>query len=215
MTLAHAQAHPEDLVAFRRAWSHFQTRERAGALDPVKPGTPRATLQEQAARRAARALEAEARDFAKGTDGMGAGGARCIAHLDDARTWREAGNLDVAPVRDRAVARGDARARGTSLVELAEAKRFYRFAERADKVEQVRKNAAAEGERAAAAGDRLRAAQLFAIADQQDRAAELAPKVDAVKLPDADEVRQQLQKTDAEKEKFRKEQADLEKELGL
>jgi hypothetical protein len=217
LVMATAKARPEDRATFQRAWGHFQQREAAGPYDPVKPGSPRVALQEIAAAQAKRALAAEEQEFAKGTDEMGAGGDRCLAQMEEAKKWLSEALLDTGPVVARAVRRGDSRAAGASLVELVEADRFYEFAGREDKREAVRRKAAAEGERALASGERIRASQYFLLARDEARAKAVMPKVDAaaVKVPDPEKARKQLQKTDAEKEKFKKEQADLEKELGM
>ncbi|GAO05231.1 hypothetical protein PSR1_04140 [Anaeromyxobacter sp. PSR-1] len=81
----------------------------------------------------------------------------------------------------------------------------------------MRERAAAEGERALASGDRMRAAQLFTLAGREDRVRAAVPASSAPPgpRPSAADVRKKLEKTEAEQEKFRREQADLEKELGM
>lgn len=213
--LAHAKAHPTDLSAFRHAWGHFRAREQAGYGDPVKPGTPCATLQGIAKAQVTAQLAAEAKAFSQGSDESGSGSMRCLAHLGEARKWSEEALLDAAPVTARAVERGETRLRGASFVELAEADRFFEFAGREDRRAEVRKKAAAQGEKAQAAGDWMRASQYFTLAGDEQRAQAVMPKVDSISKPDPEKLRKQFEKSDAEKEKFRKEQEELEKELGL
>lgn len=126
--------------------------------------------------------------------------------LDNAQAWLQlAGDDDASDVRKRALRRGDEFATLDYHYALSQAIGYYDMAGRPDKQEEVRKKARRIADQLAG-GDNWRAAvDLYDLSGDSERAEALSTRREA-SAAETEATRQ---------ERFKKEQDDLEKELGF
>ena len=125
--------------------------------------------------------------------------------LQKAQQWTYYAEWGKDRVRERAQTRGDFFAKEDSRMALKKAISYYFVGNLDEKIKSVKAKAAVLGKQAEAKGEPEAAADYYMIADQGDKAAAIAKQADAAKQK-AEESR---------KKTFKKDQADLEKELGF
>lgn len=126
--------------------------------------------------------------------------------LDEARDWlRLAGDDTAAPVTARALERGEQYAKLDYAFALQQSLVYFEFAGRKDRQSAVQARARTLADKLAGGNDWAAAADLYEVAGDHKRAAELR----AQRAAGAEAVEQKRQ------EQFKKEQDDLEKELDL
>ena len=159
--------------------------------------------QEQAMRALAlknvdRVLAAEAKNFSTPLKGS-------LGDLRQAQDWTFYAQAGKDRVRARATERGDALVKEDSRVSLKKAMDYYFVADVKEGMAKVKTKAAGLAKQAEAKGDLEVAADYYQIADEGAKANAASKQADAVKQK-AEESRQKT---------FKKDQADLEKELGF
>lgn len=155
-------------------------------------------MRAHAAKNVAKALAAEEKRFATSNKDS-------LSELGRARDWAYYAGSGKDTAMARAEKRGDALLAedGRRFLELA--LNYYGFAEKKDKEQKVRDKARSLGERAASKGEAELAVAYFQIAGDNAKA-EALQKQTEVKAEKTEEAR---------KKTFKKDQDDLEKELGL
>ncbi len=219
--IAAVRQNPGDAGLFR---SVKETLERHAAEPPEgypKPSPWLDELKRIASERGTAAFSREPDEFArKEVDLMGGGspGQRSLRRLTEARQWWEFfSDPRLKECRARAEARADALAADPSNPNsIADAILLYELFGNPAKTAAARANAKRLGDAAAKKGDRMTAAQYYAVAGDQAAAQKISKELadDAVKA--AKEGRGTPAPKDEQKQKkFRQETEDLEKELGL
>ena len=155
-------------------------------------------MRAHAAKNVDKALAAEEKRFATSTKDS-------LSELGRARDWAYYAGSGKDTAMARAEKRGDALLAedGRRFLELA--LNYYGFAEKKDKEQKVRDKARALGDRAAGKGEAELAVAYYEIAGDNSKA-EALQKQTEVKAEKSEEAR---------KKTFKKDQDDLEKELGL
>lgn len=125
--------------------------------------------------------------------------------LMGAKEWTTYAESGKDKVTARAQQRGDYFAKDDSRVALKKAIQYYFAGDLEQKIKEVKTKAAGLGKQMEAKGEAEAAADYYMIADQGDKADALTKQVEAAKAK-AEEGRQKT---------FKKDQADLEKELGF
>jgi len=125
--------------------------------------------------------------------------------LQKAREWTYYAQAGQDKVKTRAQQRGDFFAKDDSRMALKKAISYYLIGSLEEKIKSVKAKASALGKQAEAKGEPEMAADYYMIADQGDAAKAITKQADAAKQK-AEESRQKT---------FKKDQADLEKELGF
>lgn len=159
--------------------------------------------QEQAMRNLAlknvdKALAAEAKNFSTPLKGS-------LGDLRQAQDWTFYAQAGQDRVRARATERGDALAKEDSRTSLKKAMDYYFISEVKEGLAKVKAKAAGLGKQAEAKGELEVAAEFYSIADEGGKANALQKQAEA----------NQAKAEDARKKTFKKDQADLEKELGF
>lgn len=183
-----AQAQPEDRSTFSTAFDYFKNRGAA----PIK------TLRALAVQNAKQLLAAEEKQFAANND--------TLETLGKAKDWlyyAEAPENRMAV--ERAEKRGDTRAADTSRHFLKMAISYYDFAGKPEKIKPVRDKAKKLGDEAKGRGEGEVAAEYYQIAGLKDLASDLQKRTETKQRED--EGKRQ--------KKFKKDQDNLEKELGM
>lgn len=187
--LLHVKSRPEDVSVFGNAYDYFKRREAEPTLKE---------LRAMAARNADKQLAEEERAFA----------ARMVSfdELDRAGDWlRYLGDDQMTRKTGRAEKRGDALIAKDGLGMLENAIRYYDLADKPQKVKQVRDKAMRLGDGYVKTGETTTAANFYRLAGADGKAAALE-----------EQTAQANQKKEAKRqEQFKKEQDDLEKELGF
>lgn len=210
---------PEDIEAVKIALGHFQRRKEMSEdlkkyhgfnvdLSYLKE------LESTASKNGENALNKEEKEFSNNTIALGGTNVdRSIRQLSNARQWfaffKDAKEKQVI---ERAEKRGDALyADSNNPQSLEEAIRYYEVANDEGKIRKVKEKAfrlAAEAEKE---GILLRAVHYYNIAGSHDKAERLEKSVQERSMKQEKE----MLKDENQKKKFKKEQDDLEKELGM
>lgn len=186
-----AQAKPGDLQIVGAAATYFKQRNLASPLQKV---------QAIALQNAKQLLTEEERQFASHLD------SESLKILEHARDWLAYAEPKANGLAsERAEQRGDARAAETSATFLSGAIRYYDFAGRPAKAKAVRDRARRFGDEAKSKGENEKAVTYYEVAGLNDQARTLQKTTEAKQR--ADEGRRQQQ--------FKKDQDQLEKDLGL
>lgn len=187
--LLHVKSRPEDVSVFGNAYDYFKRREAEPILKE---------LRVMAARNADKQLAEEERAFA----------ARMVSfdELNKAGDWlRYLGDDQMTRKTGRAEKRGDALIAKDGLGMLENAIRYYDLADKPQKVKQVRDKAMRLGDGYVKTGETTTAANFYRLAGADAKAAALE-----------EQTAQANQKKETQRqEQFKKEQDDLEKELGF
>jgi len=125
--------------------------------------------------------------------------------LEQARDWLKLAGDSVAPVKERALKRADAYLALDYAFALRQAIAYSEMAEREDKIEEARAKARRLADGLAGGDNWAAAVELYEVAGDQDRAAELTSQREA-SAADKEKIR---------REEFQKEQDELEKELDI
>lgn len=126
-------------------------------------------------------------------------------YLGEASGWAEYAQTGKDRIQARLLQRGDTLAVETSARELQGAINFYHQAEAEDRVAKIQVRARALADANLKKGDTITAATLYEVAGDNDKAESVA-KAGATKTAQDEKARQK---------QFKKEQDDLEKELGF
>lgn len=187
--LQHVRSRPADSTVFGNAYEYFTRREAAATLQE---------LRILAAKNADAAFAEEERAFA----------ARSVSfdELGRAGDWLHyLGGDQQKRKTERAEKRGDALAASDGLQKLENALRYYDIADRPQKAKQVKDKALRLGDGYVKTGETTTAANFYRLAGADAKATELEKQ-----------AAQANQKKEAKRqEQFKKEQDDLEKELGF
>lgn len=180
---------PEDEAFIGRAIEYFRLKnDKAGEQK----------MRDIAKRNVEKQLAEEEKQFAtqlKNSD----------SSLQKAQQWTYYAESGKDRVRERAQTRGDFFAKDDSRMALKKAISYYFIGSLEEKIKSVKAKAAALGKQAEAKGEPEKAADYYMIADQGDAAKAITKQADAAKEK-AEESR---------KKTFKKDQGDLEKELGF
>lgn len=185
-----AEAHPQDTNVVGNALRYIVEQG-----DAVQEKAVRAV----AARNVERLLALEQQKF------IGMTRVTTNQYLSEASGWAEYAQTGKDRVQARLLQRGDTLAVETSARELQGAINFYEQAGAEDRVTKVKVRARALADANLKKGETVIAAALYGVAGDDDKA-ETVAKAGAAKTEQDEEARQK---------KFKKEQEDLEKELGL
>jgi len=187
--LQEVKAKPDDSVVFGSAYEYFTRRESATTLQE---------LHALAMKSADAAFAEEERAFA----------ARAVSfdELSRAGDWlRYLGDDQRKRKAERAEKRGDTLAASDGLQRLEHALRYYDIADKPQKMQQVRDKAMRLGDGYVKTGETTTAANFYRLAGADAKAAALEKQ-----------TAQANQKKETQRqEQFKKEQDDLEKELGF
>ncbi len=187
--LRHVNAKPADSAVFGNAYDYFTRREAAATLQE---------LRALAAKNADAVFAEEERAFA----------ARSMSfdELERAGNWlRYLGDDQQKRKVARAEKRGDALAASDGLQKLENALRYYSIVDKPQKIRQVKDKALRLGDAYVKTGETTTAANFYRLAGADARAAELEKQV----------AQANRKKEAGRQEQFKKEQDDLEKELGF
>lgn len=180
---------PEDEAFIGRAIEYFRLKNDKGGEQKMR---------DIAKRNVEKQLAEEEKQFAtqlKNSD----------SSLQKARQWTYYAESGKDRLRERARTRGDFFAKDDSRMALKKAILYYFIGDLEEKIKSVKAKASALGKQAEAKGEPEKAADYYMIADQGDAAGAITKKAEAEKA----KVEEGRKKT------FKKDQADLEKELGF
>jgi hypothetical protein len=186
--LKRANANPDDTGAVGEAINHFKGRNDTARVKE---------LRGIASRNVDKWLAAEEKAFA----------ARKESHeeLHKAKDWTYYADSGSEKVAERAEKRGDTLASDNAPRPIENAIAYYEFAGEAQKAKAVKDKARKLGDEHASKGEYRLAAEFYRLAGDSDKAVALEQRLEAEK-----------QKTEsARREKFKKDQQSLEKELGF
>lgn len=217
------RAQPENMDTFKIAFRHFTERnnrkadlqkEFGYAADPQYMDE----LKKTALRNADSALRKEETGFnRKEIDSSGTPASRSLASLKNAQEWM--GFIEgkkKGKVVERAEMRGDFLAKNDQVpTALYEAIDYYRFAGSNDKIEAVKAAANRLGDSCSQKGMTIKARQYYEIAGNKEKEKELDRTMKSQAKESAQEFKKSILKDSKGKQKFKKEQDDLEKELGM
>lgn len=176
------------------------TNAIGGAIDHFKRRNNEARVKEMrglAARSVDKWLADEDKAFAARRDSL--------HELGKARDWVYYADSGSAKVVERAEKRGDTLAAESARRSIENALAYYDFAEKPQKAKSVRDKARKLGDEHAHKGENRLAVEFYSLAGDDARAAALEKKSEAEK-----------QKTESTRQdKFKRDQQELEKELGL
>ncbi len=217
------RANPADPGAFGEAFRHFSNRRDFNGTDDTYRTDPKyeAELKANASVQAAAVFATEEKEWnLKEVNIAGDPSQRSLATLQRSRSWAEFySDPLLKKIAERAVLRGDDLAKnGSSPQTLQSAIAFYRFAPAEQKVPAVQKTAEKKGDEAAAAGKTMDAAGWYGVSGNEAKMKAMTKQFEkeAQKMAEgAKKSVESLKKSDADRSKFRKEQDDLEKELGF
>lgn len=180
---------PDDVTFFNRAIEYFRLKNDKGNEQKMR---------DIAKRNVEKQLAEEAKHFdTKLRESQ--------TFLQKAQEWTYYAQSGEDKVKVRAQQRGDFFAKDDSRMALKKAISYYFVGKLDEKVKSVKAKAAALGKQAEAKGEKEVAADYYMIADQGDIASAITKQAEAEKAK-AEEGR---------KKSFKKDQADLEKELGF
>lgn len=213
------RAKPEDIEAFKIALGHFQRRKEMS--EDLKKyhgfnvdGSYLRELEITSAKNGENALNKEEKEFSNNTIAFGGTNVdRSIRQLSNARQWFSLfKDTKEKQVFERAEKRGDNfYADSNNPQSLEEAIRYYEAANDQGKIKKVKEKAGRLAADAEKEGVLLRAVHYYNIAGSHDKAERLEKSVQERSMKQEKE----LLKDEDQKKKFRKEQEDLEKELGM
>jgi len=184
------EAKPQDTNVVGRAIEFFK-----GHNDPVQEKAMRGV----AAQNIERLLAKEQQQF------VGVTRMTTTQYLGEASNWAHLALTGQDRIKARQLQRGDTLALATSARELEGAISFYEQAGAEDRVVKVKVRARTLADAHLKKGESLVAAELYGVAGDHGKA-EVVAKAGAAKT---------VQDEEARKKQFKKEQEDLEKELGL
>ncbi len=187
-----AQAQPEDHATFSTAFDYFKSR---GIVNSIK------TLRTIAVHNASQLLAAEEKLFAANHNTSDT-----LDTLGKAKDWlhyAEAPENRMAA--ERAEKRGDTLSVETTRYFLKMAISYYHFADKPEKTKSIRDKAKKLGDEAAHKGEAEVAAEYYEIAGLSDQARELKKHTETKRNEDEG----------ARQKQFKKDQDNLEKELGM
>jgi len=187
------QAKPEDLPTFSEAFGYIN---RAGKPDLLK------TLRALALKNARQILAGEDKQFFEASR-ISSGTLDTLGKANDWLKYVEAPENRLAV--ERAEKRGDALSVETTKHFLSQAVYYYGFADKPEKVKLVREKAKKLGDEAKSKGDGEAAVEYYKIAGLSDQARELEKSAKTKRREDEG----------SRKQKFKKDQDSMEKELGL
>jgi hypothetical protein len=213
------KAKPEDIETFKIALGHFRAREERREdlskyhgfnvdLSYLKE------LESAASRNGDNALNREEKEFLNNMIALGGTNVdRSIRQLSNAHQWfsffKDAKEQQVI---ERAEKRGDNfYSDNNNPQSLEEAIRYYEAADDQGKIKKVREKAGRLAADAEKEGILLRAVHYYNIAGNHDKAERLEKRVQERSMKQEKE----MFKDENQKKKFRKEQENLEKELGM
>ncbi len=186
-----AQAKPDNFQIVSHAVNYFKRRNIASSLK---------TVQAMAVQNAKPLLAQEEKQFASHLDDTS------LKTLEGARTWLEyAAAPENRLASERAEKRGDARTTETSATFLKAAIRYYDFANKPEKAKAVRDKAKKLGDAAKAKGENEAAVDYYQVAGLGNEARDLQKRTESQQRKDEGKRQQQ----------FKKDQDNLEKELGF
>lgn len=186
-----AKAKPDDLQTVGGAFTYFKRRNIAG---PLK------TVQAMALQNAKQLLAGEDKQFASHLD------QDSLKSLEHAGSWLEYAEASESRIaNERAEKRGDTRATETSETFLQAAISYYDFAKKPEKAKSVRDRAKKLGDEAKGKGESELAVEYYQIAGLRDQASNLQKATESKQRKDEGKRQQ----------KFKKDQDNLEKELGM
>ncbi len=230
VAFALVQGGTEDKRLFGRVVDHFRRRQSSPPEGYRSDPKYLSKLDALASGAGEKAFAAESGEFArKEVDLAGGGGPveRSLALLREAREWFDIfKDAKDKKLSERAVQRGDLMAKDTdSYQSLAQAIAYYEFAAREDKQKAVRAQARKMGEAKEKAGEPGAAAEYYGVAGEGAKAREMGPMMESGARGQAEETRKKvkgakgspegMEKSEGERKKFKKEQEDLEKDLGF
>jgi hypothetical protein len=209
-----AKSKPGDLEVFRRAAGHFRNREQSGDSSGDKQNPQHlAELRRISIENARGALAQEEQEYArKVVDAGGSLAERSMARLREARQWFAFyAPADIREIRARAERRGDELAGSADALSLRQALTYFDLAENTAKAGMVRSRARDLGDAASKKGNLAAAGQLYAVAGDTKRVEETGRRAGA----QAEQAQRKLMKDEKQQRQFRKEQDELERQLGL
>jgi hypothetical protein len=186
--LKQVKAKPDDINTVSSALTHFGNR---------KDEARQKELRAHAARNADRWLAAEDKAFQTRKDSL--------PELEKAKDWLYHAGSGPGKARERAEQRGDTLAADEARRALETALRYYRFADKPHKQQQVKDQAQRLGDNHARKGEHQQAVDYYRIAGPDAKADGLEKK------SGADRSKAEAKRQD----QFKQDQKALEKELGL
>lgn len=213
----------EDTEIFEGVVVHFNHRKESE--EKLKKRSPAYTfnagylkeLEGLPSKRIDNALKNEEKEFLKkAIDAGGTPGNRSIGYLTLARQWTKVFNdpKEVTKVIEKAEKRGDSLYAVDEPLSLEDAIRYYKFTDNQGKVQKVKDKANRLGALNEKNGILLPAIEYYEIAENGDKAHELREKMKKMEKATKKQIKEMLKDKEGQK-KFKKEQDDLEKELGL